>query len=222
MNDVSDVLTGGLAKVRRSRRLFFVLGILLTILGVVCIVKARTATTMSVAALGWIIGISSVFWLFTAFQAFGWRGVFSYLLNAIFRGLTGCFLISHPGAGAAGVASGLAMLFILGGLFRIASASVIRFPKWGWTAVAGFVSMALGAYLLATWDTASTSFLGIAIGIDLIFDSAALIHATDAIHCLPKPPRTQSQPAESALSHGIEDTGGEEQQVRVPRPHILT
>ena len=46
--------------------------------------------------------------------------------------------------------------------------------------------MALGIFLLTTWSTASTYFIGIAIGIDLIFDGAALVGFAAAIHSLPK------------------------------------
>ena len=79
----------------------------------------------------------------------------------------------------------LAVLFIVGGLFRLTGASVIQFPYWGWTVFAGLVSVGLGVFLLATWATASTIFVGIAIGVDLIFDSGALIAFAAAIHSLP-------------------------------------
>jgi uncharacterized membrane protein HdeD (DUF308 family) len=119
------------------------------------------------------------------FYAWNWGGFFVYLLNAIIRGVTGYLLIRHPDAGAAGVTMLLAALFIVGGLFRAAGASVIQFPRWGWTVFAGLVSVALCVYLLATWSTSSTFFVGIAIGIDLIFDGAPLIGFAGAIHSLP-------------------------------------
>jgi uncharacterized membrane protein HdeD (DUF308 family) len=87
---------------------------------------------------------------------------------------------------AAGVTLVLASLFIVGGLFRAAGASAIRFPRWGWTAFSGLVSVALGIYLLATWSAASAYFIGIAIGVDLIFDGAALIGFAGAIRSLPQ------------------------------------
>jgi len=121
----------------------------------------------------------------SSFYAWSWGGFFVYLLNAIIRGVTGYLLIRHPDAGAEGVTMLLAALFIVGGLFRAAGASVIQFPRWGWTVFAGLVSVALGVYLLATWSTSSTFFVGIAIGIDLIFDGAALIGFAGAIHSLP-------------------------------------
>ncbi len=185
MTGISDFFAAGLEQVRRSWGWFFVLGILLAVLGAVCVVKAQSATTFSILALGWVLAISGVLWLVNAIRAFTWYGFFLYLLNAIIRGVTGYLLIRHPDAGAAGVTMALALLFIVGGLFRAAGASVIQFPRWGWTAFAGLVSVALGIYLLTTWTAASTYFIGMAVGIDLILDGVALVGFAGAIHSLP-------------------------------------
>jgi len=185
MTNISSVFVAGIEEVRKSWGWFLVFGILLMILGAACVGKAQTATTFSILALGWVLAISGVVWLVSSFYAWSWGGFFVYLLNAIIRGVTGYLLIRHPDAGAEGVTMLLAALFIVGGLFRAAGASVIQFPRWGWTVFAGLVSVALGVYLLATWSTSSTFFVGIAIGIDLIFDGAALIGFAGAIHSLP-------------------------------------
>jgi uncharacterized membrane protein HdeD (DUF308 family) len=185
MSSFSDVFLPGVHEVRKPWSKFLVLGILLMILGAVCIVKAQTATTFSILALGWVLAISAVFWFINAFHAGGWGGFFLYLLNALIRGVTGYLLIRHPDAGAAGVTMLLAVLFIVGGLFRALGASVIRFPWWGWTVFSGLVSIGLGVYLLAIWAAASAIFIGIAIGVDLIFDSAALIGFAAALRSLP-------------------------------------
>jgi len=185
MSSISDVFTAGIHEVRKSWSRFLLLGILLMILGAVCIVKAQTATTFSILALGWVLAISAVFWLINAFHAWGWGGFFIYLLNAVIRGVTGYLLIRHPDAGAVGVTMLLAVLFIVGGLFRTVGAGVIHFPWWGWMVLSGLVSIGLGVYILAIWATASTFFIGIAIGVDLIFDSAALIGFAAALRSLP-------------------------------------
>ena len=80
----------------------------------------------------------------------------------------------------------LAALFIVGGLFRGIGASVIQFPRWGCTVFSGLVSFGLGVYLLATWPAASTYFVGVVIGVDLIFDGASLVGFASAIQSLPK------------------------------------
>ena len=186
MTYVSDFFAAGLEQVRKSWGWFLVFGILLTILGVMCVVKAQTATTFSILALGWVLAISGVLWLVNSFWAFSWQGFFLYLLNALIRGVTGYLLIRHSDAGAAGVTMLLAALFIVGGLFRAAAASAIKFPRWGWTVFSGVISVALGVFLLTTWPTASTYFIGIAIGVVLIFDGAALMGFAAAIHSFPK------------------------------------
>ena len=186
MSTINDVFAAGLEQFRKSWGWFLVFGILLMILGVVCVVMAQTATTFSILALGWILAISGVVWLINSFYAFSWQGFFLYLLNAIIRGVAGYLLIRHPTAGAEGATMLLAALFIVGGLFRGVGASLIQFPRWGWTLFSGLVSVALGVYLLTTWPAASTYFIGLAIGIDLIFDGAALTGFAAAINSLPK------------------------------------
>ena len=195
MTYFSDVFDTGLEQVRRSWGWFLVFGILLMMLGVMCVGKAQTATTFSIQVLGWILAISGVFWLVNSFLAFSWHGFFLYLLNGIIRGVAGYLLIRHPDAGAEGVTMLLAILFIVGGLFRAIGSSVIQFPRWGWMMFAGLVSVALGIYLLMTWPTASIYFFGLAIGIDLIFDGAALVGFAGAIHSLPSAPKAQARAA---------------------------
>jgi uncharacterized membrane protein HdeD (DUF308 family) len=186
MTNVTDIYAAGLEQVRKSWGWFLVFGILLMILGVACVGKAQTATTFSILALGWVLAISGVVWLLNSFFAFSWQGFFLYLLNAIIRGVTGYLLIRHPDAGAEGVTMLLAALFIVGGLFRVIGASVIQFPRWGWMVFSGVVSAGLGVYLLVTWPASSTYFVGVAIGVDLIFDGAALAGFAGAIRSLPE------------------------------------
>ncbi len=186
MTNTIDFVAAGLEQVRRSWAWFFVFGVLLMVLGIACIGKAQTATTFSILALGWVLAVSGVVWAVNSFYALSWHGFFLYLLNAIIRGVTGYLLIRHPDAGAAGVTMLLATLFIVGGLFRGVGASVIQFPRWGWTVFSGVVSVVLGIYLLTTWPAASTYFIGMVIGIDLIFDGSALVGFAAAIHSLPK------------------------------------
>jgi len=185
MNTNTDFFRAGLEQIRRSWVWFLVFGIVLTALGILCVAMAQTATTFSILALGWVLLISGVIWFVNSFYAFTSHGFFLYLLNAIIRSVTGYLLIRHPDAGAQGVTMLLAALFIVGGLFRAAGAGVIQYPRWGWTVLSGVISVVLGIYLLTTWPTASTYFLGIVIGIDLIFDGAALAGFAGALRSLP-------------------------------------
>jgi uncharacterized membrane protein HdeD (DUF308 family) len=185
MHNLTDLFAPGLERIRKSSNWFLALGFLLILLGVLCVGEAQFATTFSILALGWVLAISAVAWLINAFRAFSWNGFFLYLLNAIIRGVTGYILIRHPDAGAAGITLVLACLFIVGGLFRVAAAYTIQFPRWGWTVFSGVVSFILGLLLLFSWPVASIFFIGMAIGIDLIFDGSALVGFGAAIRSLP-------------------------------------
>jgi uncharacterized membrane protein HdeD (DUF308 family) len=185
MTKISDVFAAEIAEVRKSWVWFLLIGILLMVLGATCVVKAQTATTFSILVLGWVLVISGVFWLVSSFLTITWPIFFLYLLNALIRGGVGYLLIRHPHAGAEGVTMVLAVLFIVGGLFRTAGASVIKFPWWGWTVLAGLVSIGLGVFLLVNWAAASAIFVGILIGVDLLFDGSALIAFAAAIRSLP-------------------------------------
>lgn len=186
MGTLADLFLAGLEQVRKSWGWFLVLGVLLVILGAVCIGTAQTATTVAILVLGWVLAISGVVWLVGAFRSLSWGGFFLYLLNAIIRGVVGYLLICHPNAAAEGITLLLASLFIVGGLFRTSGATVIQFPRWGWTVFAGICSVVLGVLLLVQWPSASTFFVGLAIGIDLVLDGVALVGFAAAIHTLPK------------------------------------
>jgi uncharacterized membrane protein HdeD (DUF308 family) len=186
MPKFADVFAAEIAEIRKSWVWFLLMGILLMVLGATCILKAQTATTFSILVLGWILVISGVFWLINSFLAVATPVFFLFLLGALIRGGIGYLLIRHPNAGAEGVTMVLAVLFIVGGLFRAAGASVIRFPWWGWTVLSGIVAVGLGIYLLANWPVASTFFVGMVIGVDLLFDGGALLAFATAIRSLPK------------------------------------
>ena len=72
MTSISDLVDAGLQEIRKSWGWFLAFGILLMILGVACVVKAQTATTFSILALGWVLAISGVLWLVNAFWALSW------------------------------------------------------------------------------------------------------------------------------------------------------
>jgi uncharacterized membrane protein HdeD (DUF308 family) len=187
MTKIYDGFMAGIEEVGKSWSWLLAIGMLLMLLGIVCLGTARTATTVSILVFGWILVFSGVAWFIGAFQARSWGGVFLYLLNAIIRGTTGYFLLRHPDAGAEAVTILLASLFVVGGIFRIVAASLIQFPRWAWTVVSGAIAVILGFVLLSDYRTSSTFFIGMAIGIDLIFDGSALVGFAGAIHSLFKP-----------------------------------
>lgn len=175
-------ILAGLEEVRSSWGWFLVLGILLMILGAICIIGNVTATFATVLAFGWLLLISGIIALVQAFYTRNWSGFFIHLLSALFRGFTGYLLIRYPLAGAASLTLILASFFVVSGMFRAIAAGMMKFPRWGWAVFSGIVSVALGIILLAQMPLSSIWFIGFAIGVDLIFDGASLVGFGTAIH----------------------------------------
>jgi uncharacterized membrane protein HdeD (DUF308 family) len=62
MTYLADTFTAGLDQVRKSWGRFLIFGMLLILLGILCVAKAQTATTFSILVLGWILAISGAIW----------------------------------------------------------------------------------------------------------------------------------------------------------------
>jgi uncharacterized membrane protein HdeD (DUF308 family) len=174
-------LAHGIEQLHRSWGWFVALGLLLIVLGVICVLGEVATTVISVLVLGWLLLLSGIIALVHAFQTRTWNGFFLYLLSAVLRGLTGFLLVRYPLAGAFSLTLLLATLFIVGGVFRLVGAFSLRFPMWGWTAVSGAIAVLLGVMLLSQLPASSLWFLGLAVGIDLIFEGSGLIALGSAL-----------------------------------------
>lgn len=179
-------LIAGIEEIRNSWGWFLALGIVLMILGAICIAGDVSATFATVLVFGWLLLISGILALIQAFRTMSWGGFFLHLLSALFRGFTGYLLIRYPLAGAASFTLILASFFVVSGVFRAIGAGAIKFPRWGWSMFSGLVSVVLGIMLLAQMPLSSIWFIGFAIGVDLIVDGASLIGFAMAINTLPK------------------------------------
>ena len=179
-------IIAGIEEIRTSWGWFLFLGILFVLLGVACVTGEIAATFATILVLGWFLMVSGVVALAHAFRVRSWGGFVFYLLGALLRGFTGYLLVRYPASGAVAVTLILASFFTVGGLFRAIGATALRLPRWGWSALSGFVSFMLGVALLAQMPVSGVWFIGLAIGIDLIMDGAALIGLAFSLHRVPK------------------------------------
>jgi len=184
-NSIGASIASGLDKIHDSWGWFFALGIAFILLGSLCILGNMTATLATVLAFGWLLMVGAIVALIQAFQVHSWSGFFLFFLSALLRGFTGYVLVRYPLAGEYGLTMLLASLFIVGGVFRAFGAGALQFPQWGWSVVSGIVSVALGVMLLTQLPIASLWFIGMAIGIDFIFDGGSFIALGAALHRVP-------------------------------------
>jgi len=164
---------------------FVALGICFIALGAICIAGDVRTTRISVIVLGWLLLVGGTAALVQSFRTRNWSGFFVYFLTALLRGLMGYLLIRYPERSEQGLTMLLAFLFIVGGIFRAVGANALRFPAWGWMLTSGIISIALGVMLLYQLPAASVWFIGLAIGVDFVFDGSALIALGMAVRQVP-------------------------------------
>ena len=186
-NHTTGPLLTGIYELRKSWGWFMSFGILLLLLGVLCVAGNIAATFATVVTLGWLLLISGTVGLLHAFRVHMWEGFFMQLVGALFRGFTGYLLIRYPASGAVTLTLVLASFFIIGGVFRTIGAHALQYPHWGWSVFSGVVSVVLGVVLLTQLPISSLWFIGFAIGVDMILEGAALISFGSALHQIPEP-----------------------------------
>jgi uncharacterized membrane protein HdeD (DUF308 family) len=169
----ADMFAGGDGK--SARGWVIAAGMTLLVLGTLAVIYNTTATIASIVVFGWLLMLAGVMQFVHAFQVTDWKGFFLYLLDAILRTVAGVLLFIYPTSGAATLTLILSFYFIAGGTFRAIGSTVVRFPSWGWSVASGLISVALGVMLALQWPASGLWFIGLAVGIDMIFSGWALL-----------------------------------------------
>jgi len=91
--------------------------------------------------------------------------------------VVGGLIVANPAAGMLSLTLLMATFFIVGGIFRIATALSFRVPGRAWAVAGGTVTVALGAIIAAEWPVSAVWVIGTFVGIDLIFDGSSLVMA---------------------------------------------
>ena len=144
-----------------------------------------TATLVTVLTFGWLLMLGAILALIQAFRVRNWSGFFLYFLTALLRGVTGYLMIRYPLTAELSLTLILASFFMVLGLFRAVGASTLKFPHWGWAVLSGLVTAALGVLLLVQLPVISLWFIGLAIGIEFIFDGVSAVTLGTALRHAP-------------------------------------
>ncbi|WP_406341464.1 HdeD family acid-resistance protein [Streptomyces sp. NBC_00648] len=162
-------------KLRRSFGRLTVLGAILALAGLVGLVYTGVATLTSMLLFGWLLLVGGVVGLMHAIQSRGgnffWLGVVVAALNIA----AGVVVIRRPEGSAEALTMFAALLFLTGGVFRLAGSVVVRGPQMGWTLLQGAFGVLLGVLVLASWPSSSRYVIGCFFSLGLLFDGLGLI-----------------------------------------------
>ncbi|WP_405650148.1 HdeD family acid-resistance protein [Streptomyces sp. NBC_00019] len=163
------------AKLSRGFGWLAALGVILVLAGLVGLIYTGVATLTSMLLFGWLLLIGGAVGLLHAIQARGtnffWLGVMVAALNIA----AGVVVIRRPEAAAEALTMFAALLFLTGGVFRLAGSLVVRGTQFGWTLVQGAFGLLLGILVLASWPSSSKYVIGCFFSLALLFDGLGLI-----------------------------------------------
>jgi uncharacterized membrane protein HdeD (DUF308 family) len=161
-------MAAGLERIGHKWGWFLVLGILQIVLGFVALGDTVAVTVISMIFFGWLLIFSAVLHALHWFRGSG-QSFFLDLLGFIFDLIVGIVLLTNPAVGAAALTLVLAVFFLVGGLMRIFASLSFDTPHRVWAILSGVISAGLGILLWIHWPLTGLYFIGLAIGIELMF-----------------------------------------------------
>ncbi|MER7758476.1 HdeD family acid-resistance protein [Streptomyces sp. NPDC097619] len=191
----------GRRKLGRGFALLAALGVVLVLAGLVGLFYTGFATLTSMFLFGWLLLIGGVVGLVQAVQSrktnYFWLSVIVAAVNLA----AGFVILRRPEASAEALTMFAALLFLTGGVFRLAGALVVRGPNLGLALVQGAFGVLLGVLVLAGWPGSSQYVIGTFFSLALLFDGLSLIGVGwGARRLLGLVGETEEQAAEAALA----------------------
>jgi uncharacterized membrane protein HdeD (DUF308 family) len=151
-----------------------VIGGLVVLASLVILGNAAVATTVSVKFLGWILFTVGVVLLVGALVSIGKDGFWGAAIGGGLATALGVGFLRNTERGAVTLTLIAGMMFLFSGLARLAIAyqlPVARVPML----ISGGIATLLGLVVLFNLFDASDNFLGLIIGIELLFEGLAIM-----------------------------------------------
>jgi len=170
------------------------LGIALIILGFVALGDTFAVTFVSVILLGWLLIGSAIVHAVHLLRHTEVRSFWS-IVTIILDVIAGVFLIVEPALGALTLTLVLAAFFLVSGVMRIINVLSAHAANKFWPMLNGIVSLLLGLLRWVHWPWSGLWFIGLAIGIELIFRGWTWVMLALMLRGRPPRPAMSRQPA---------------------------
>jgi uncharacterized membrane protein HdeD (DUF308 family) len=156
-------------------------GIMLMVAGFAALGASLLTTMITVTFLGWLLLFGGIVDIVAGFTARSIGGFGLHLVTGILVALVGLLLITNPVAGAEALTVILALMLIAAGAARIVYSASERYAGWGWSTLSGGLAMFLGILVLVRYPTSAVWFLGVVVGVELVFRGAVWIASSFAV-----------------------------------------
>ncbi|WP_392552685.1 HdeD family acid-resistance protein [Orbus wheelerorum] len=155
---------------------FFIVGIILVILGFLALSYEFLATVFSIYFIGTLLLIAGIVQALHSFRLKGVGQTALWAVMGVLYIIAGILSFTQPIAVSAAFTLIISFLLIVSGITQIINALHNKgFPKWGWWLFSGIITLVLGLMIMMGWPNNSLWVLGMFLGIDLIFQGWAYI-----------------------------------------------
>jgi uncharacterized membrane protein HdeD (DUF308 family) len=152
--------------------LFLIVGALMFVLGLLAISSPAFMATLTVVVViyvGILLLVAGAAHVVAAFSTRIGGGFFFHLLAGVLDAIIGLMMVARPDRMLGVLTALLAVLFLVGGLFRAGVAVALQPPRWGLMVLSGLLGVALGVFILIDLDENQVWVIGLLVGVELVF-----------------------------------------------------
>jgi uncharacterized membrane protein HdeD (DUF308 family) len=157
-------------------------GIVMLICGIAAIALPWASGIGVVIVIGWVLIFSAVSHLILAFHTHSVGGVWWQILLALIYGAAGVFMLMNPLAGLVTLTLVLAVFLLIEAALETALYFQLRHAiNAGWVLFDAIVTLILAILVWAQWPSSALWFIGMLVGISLIFSGISRVTLPAAI-----------------------------------------
>jgi len=172
-----------LQDIKQSSSALMAGGILAIIIGIIAIAVPAVASVSIAILVGILVIVLAVAWLMAAFQSSatpGWKvtgGILSVLLL-----IGGLWILFNPIDATIGLTAVIAVVFIVMGVVRVATAITHRGGEGaGLVGFGGALAIIIGVLIAASFPSSAAWAIGLLVGIQFLFDGFGLVFVAASI-----------------------------------------
>ncbi|NGX57423.1 MAG: hypothetical protein K940chlam3_00314 [Chlamydiae bacterium] len=165
--------------IRENKPFFIFESILFIIMGIIAIAIPQIFTVGLTLLVGFLFIIGAVIQAARCFQISGAADIGSSAVSAVIYAVIGILILLHPTVGILSLTMLLAIIFFAQGLIQLYwGFTSQRLRRWGWWIFSGLISIALALIIWCEWPYSAAWFIGLLVGVNLIFYGFSLLFIT--------------------------------------------
>lgn len=165
---------------------FVILGICLIVLGTIALGSLAMASIATVMVFGWFLVIGGILEVVGCFWCKEWTGALLELLSGVLSVIVGLLFLSRPVTGTLALTLLFASFLLVGGILKVVTAIWYRYDAWVWLLLSGVIDAALGLMIWQSDPATALQFIGLLLGISLIFRGVTWIMIGLRVKKIPK------------------------------------